>query len=99
MKAANERRAGAWPAAAGEGAVRLVFIDGSVAGAQALAAGAHAGVEVVVLAPGRDGVRQIADHLERRGIRDAAAIDIVAHGANGVIWIGGTWLCETAIAS
>src|SRR5205814_1664707 len=39
------------------------------------------------------------DHLERRGIRDAAAIDIVAHGANGVIWIGGTRLCETAIAS
>jgi hypothetical protein len=36
---------------------QIVFIDGAVAGAQALAAGIRAGVVAVILDPGRDGVR------------------------------------------
>ena len=81
----------------GDDVIRLVFIDGSIAGAQALAAGAVGGVEAVIIDPGRDGVRQIADHLARYGIQGAAAIAIVAHGASGVLRIGSTSLSAATL--
>jgi hypothetical protein len=81
-----------------DAASQIVFIDGSITGAEALAAGARAGVVAVILDPDQDGVGQIADHLARRGIHGAAAIAIVAHGANGLIQIGSTSLRAATIA-
>jgi len=85
-------------AAASGDAPRIVFIDGSIAGAQALAAGVRPGIVAVILDPGLDGVGQIADYLAAHDIHDAAAIDIVAHGAGGVIQIGSTLLDAATIA-
>jgi len=58
----------------------IVFIDGGVADAGALAAAAD-GAEVVILDPASDGLAQIASHLEgRQGI---SAIHILSHGESG----------------
>jgi hypothetical protein len=95
----NKLRAAAWPvpAAAPGDATQIVFIDGSIAGAQALADGVRADIVAVILDPCQDSVCQIADYLARHHIH-GAAIDIVAHGANGVIRIGSTMLSTAAIA-
>ncbi len=95
----NRHRAAAWLVlTAGTGdAIQIVFIDGSIAEAQALAAGVRNGVVAVILDPDQDGVRQIADYLASHDIHGAAAIDIVAHGADGVIQIGSTLLSAATI--
>src|SRR5258708_31440687 len=105
MDEGSEREAAAWPALAGapgdadtQAAIQIVFIDGSIAGAPALAAGVRAGVVAIILDPGQDGVRQIADYLASHDIHGAAAIDIVAHGADGVIQIGSTMLSAATVA-
>ena len=84
-------------AAASGDATQIVFIDGSIAGAQALADGVRSGVVAVILDPDLDGVRQIADYLAAHDIHAAAAIDIVAHGADGIIRIGSTLLSAATI--
>jgi len=66
----------------------IVFIDGSVPNAQSLAAGVNAGVQAVVLDPGLDGVDQIARYLASHNARNLAAIAIVSHGADGVLFLG-----------
>ena len=76
-------------AAAAGGAVRqIVFIDGNVPDAQLLAAGVAPGVRAVILDPARDGVLQIAAYLASHSIRNLAAIDLVAHGADGLLELG-----------
>ncbi|MEJ0015858.1 MAG: DUF4347 domain-containing protein [Acetobacteraceae bacterium] len=62
-----------------DAAAEIVFIDGSIDDAQALAMGVRAGVVAVVLDPGQDGVRQIAEYLSSHAIQGAAAVAIVAH--------------------
>ncbi|MBV8187345.1 MAG: DUF4347 domain-containing protein, partial [Alphaproteobacteria bacterium] len=78
--------------------LQIVFIDGSIAGAAALAAGVRPGLVAVILDPGQDGVRQIADYLASHDIEGAANISIVAHGADGVVEIGSTMLSTATIA-
>src|SRR5215470_12887167 len=94
---ARARRADT-PPAGWSGGSRIVFVDGAIAGAEALATGACADVVAVILDPGRDGVRQIADYLRRHDVHGAAAIAIVAHGASGLMRIAGTTLSAATIA-
>ena len=76
------------PAIAPRSSNEIVFIDGAVSNAQLLAAGVKPGVEAVILDPGQDGVRQIAAYLTSHGTQDLAAIGIVSHGADGVLFLG-----------
>ncbi len=77
---------------------QIVFIDGSVPDAQVLAAGVAPGVVAVLLDPNQAGVQQIADYLTSHDVHDVAAIDIVAHGADGMIRLGSTLLSAATIA-
>jgi len=65
----------------------IVFIDGGVSEWRDLAASLPAGAEYVVLAPGLDGVAQIAEALEARGGR-FSAVHIVSHGDAGEAYLG-----------
>ena len=76
---------------------QIVFIDGSVPDAAMLAAGVNPGVIAVLLDPGQDGVRQIADYLATHHVQDLAAIDIVAHGNDGIVQLGSTLLSADTI--
>src|SRR5580658_6776409 len=67
---------------------QIVFIEGNVPDAEELARGVKPGVRVVLLDPSLDGVRQIADYLTGHDIQNLAAIDIVAHGADGLLDLG-----------
>jgi hypothetical protein len=79
-------------------ASQIVFIDGSVPDAQVLADGVAPGVVAVLLDPNQDGVQQIADYLTSHDVHDVAAIDIVAHGADGMIQLGNMLLGAATIA-
>ena len=76
---------------------QIVFIDGSVPDAQMLAADVRPGVVAVLLDPGQDGVQQIADWLASHHAQNLAAIDIVAHGADGEVELGSTLLNAATI--
>ncbi|NVD96829.1 DUF4347 domain-containing protein [Massilia sp. BJB1822] len=75
----------------------VLFIDATVAGAQELAAGAKAGVQVVMLDGRHDGVRQIADVLQ--AYEELDSIQIVSHGAAGQLRLGGSTLDGSTLAS
>ncbi|QAU46357.1 DUF4347 domain-containing protein [Bradyrhizobium guangzhouense] len=75
----------------------IVFIDAQVPDAQVLAQGAKPGVEVVMLDANGDGVKQIADFLARHPDPNLTTIDIVAHGADGMIQLGNTILSSSNI--
>ncbi|WP_256078521.1 Ig-like domain-containing protein [Massilia sp. YIM B04103] len=74
----------------------VLFIDPTVAGAQELAAGAKAGVQVVMLDGRHDGVRQIADVLQ--AYEELDSIQIVSHGAAGQLRLGGSTLDSGTLA-
>ena len=71
---------------------QIVFIDGKVPDAQLLAAGVKPGVWRSCSDPGGNELRQIADYLASHDISNLAAIDIVAHGSDGALKLGGTVL-------
>ena len=77
---------------------QIVFIEANVPDAQDLANGVQAGVQAVLLDPGQDGVAQIAAYLTSHAIRNLAAIDIVAHGADGALQLGSATLSSGNIA-
>ena len=77
---------------------QIVFIEGSVADYQILAAGVRPGVQVVILNPDASGVQQIADYLQQHAVQNLAAISIVADGADGEIRLGNTLLSASNIA-
>lgn len=85
------------PAASVPSGGQIVFIDGNVPDAQLLAAGVAPGVQAVILDPSQDGVQQIAAYLGSHGNQNLAAIDIVAHGADGLIALGNTVLDSASI--
>jgi hypothetical protein len=85
-------------AAAAAGARQIVFIDGSVAGAAALAAGVKPGVVAVLLDPAGNEVQQIAAYLAAHDVHGLAGIAIVAHGADGAIELGGSVLDAASLA-
>ncbi|RYF10421.1 MAG: DUF4347 domain-containing protein, partial [Oxalobacteraceae bacterium] len=53
---------------------------------QAIVAAAEAGVKVVVLDPGQNGVQQMAQALQ--GMHDVDSISVVSHGDAGVLLLG-----------
>lgn len=66
--------------------VEIVFVDMRVANYQAVVDAIGPGVQVVLIDPAQDGVRQMAQALEGRS--DIAAIHVVSHGADGVLLVG-----------
>ena len=71
---------------------QVVFIDSSVPDAEQLAKGVAPGVVAVMLSAGSDGVAQIAAWLASHGAAGLSAIDIVAHGADGIVTLGSATL-------
>jgi hypothetical protein len=76
---------------------QAVFIDARVPDLAILLHGVAADAAVYVLAPDRDGVRQIADILAAEGLCDLNAVSIVAHGVPGALEIGDTRLDAGAL--
>ena len=72
--------------AAAPSPVEIVFVDMRVANYQAVVDAIGPGVQVVLIDPAQDGVRQMAQALEGRS--DVAAIHVVSHGADGVLLVG-----------
>jgi hypothetical protein len=81
----------------GAAPTQSVFIEGNVPDAGELAHGVTPGVRVVLLDPSLDGVRQIANYLTSHDIQNLAAIDIVSHGADGLLDLGSTELNAATI--
>ncbi len=76
----------------------IVFIDGAIPDAQILAEGVKAGVRAVILDASHDGVDQIAAWLASHDAQNLAAIAIVSHGADGVLFLGSAVLDAGTIA-
>jgi large repetitive protein len=66
----------------------IVFIDPQAPDYQILASGVKPGIEVVVLDPNSDGIAQIANFLKRHPDPNLTTIDIVAHGQDGMLFLG-----------
>ncbi|MBE9605550.1 DUF4347 domain-containing protein [Acetobacteraceae bacterium H6797] len=69
---------------------QLLVIDPRVRGWQELALGAHPGVSVVMLEPGRDGLAQILEALDEVG--PVSAVHLVDEGHRGRLRLGATRL-------
>jgi len=78
-----------------EPAREIVFVDSRVKDAEALMQGMKPGVEVIYLRPGEDGLAQMAAALGERG--DVGAVHVLAHGSEGQLWLGGTFLDQAAL--
>jgi len=76
---------------------QVVFIEGDVPDAHELAAGVTAGTLAVILDPNEDGVAQIAAFLTSHDISNLTAIDIVAHGENGLVQLGAGTLSSASL--
>ncbi len=64
----------------------IAFVDTTLADWQSLAAGVRAGVEVVQVDAGENGMAKMLSTLE--GQHDLAAIHILGHGADGMVALG-----------
>ena len=73
----------------------IVFIDARVQDAATLLQGLEPGAEVVFLQAGQDGLAQMADALGERG--DVGAVQVIAHGSAGQLWLGNTFLDNAAL--
>ncbi len=82
--------AGAIAAATADPATTIIFVDGAVAGRDALIAGLPAGARVVILDGERDGLAQMAEAL--RDITNLSSIHVLSHGEAGQITLGATTL-------
>jgi hypothetical protein len=86
LTASEAERARIAEAAGTSPVTSVLFIDAAVADAAQLAAGAVAGVRVVMLDGGSDGVRQIADVLAHYHNLDS--VQIISHGCVGQLSLG-----------
>ncbi|WP_172969643.1 DUF4347 domain-containing protein, partial [Rhodanobacter sp. T12-5] len=68
----------------------VLFVDARIADASSLLAHVRAGTEVVYLQQGRDGLQQMSDYLSLHP--GAASVQIIAHGNDGDLWLGSTYL-------
>lgn len=68
----------------------VVFVDGRLAGLEALLASLPATAEVIVLDPALDGLQQMADWAQQHS--GYAAVHVISHGAPGALQLGSTWL-------
>ena len=75
----------------------IVFIDPQAPDYQMLASGVKPGIEVVELDPNSDGVEQIANFLSRHPDPNLTTIDIVAHGSDGMLFLGNTVLDSATV--
>ncbi|MDO1530354.1 Ig-like domain-containing protein [Fulvimonas sp. R45] len=76
--------------AATAGGRNVLFVDARVQDAGELLAHVRPGTEVVYLDQGRDGLTQMRDYLDAHP--GAASVQIIAHGNDGDLWLGGTYL-------
>jgi hypothetical protein len=74
----------------GTAAREIIFVDSRVQDAATLLKGFPPGAEVVVLKAGEDGLAQMAAALGERG--DVDAVHVLAHGSEGQLWLGTTFL-------
>ncbi|WP_277624200.1 DUF4347 domain-containing protein, partial [Undibacterium sp. TS12] len=74
----------------------VVFIDSRVADASNLLKGVAANTEVVFLQSNSDGLQQMADYLAGHQVN---SVQIVAHGFEGNLWLGKTFLDNNTINS
>ncbi|HTR86398.1 MAG TPA: DUF4347 domain-containing protein, partial [Reyranella sp.] len=74
----------------GSSGQQIVFIDGNVPDAQALAQGVQPGITVVILDPNANGVQEMADYLTENNVQNLAAIQIVSHGEDATVRLGNT---------
>ena len=75
----------------------IVFIDQQAPDYQLLASGVKPGIEVVVLDPNSDGLAQIANFLQRHPDPNLTTIDIVAHGQDGMLFLGNAVLDNNTV--
>ena len=78
----------------------LVFVNDNVAAYEILINGIRESdtnriVEIVVLDADRDGIQQVSDILAERS--DLSAVHVIAHGSEGQISLGGSWLNSTTL--
>ncbi len=82
-------------AAAVEGGVEIVFVDGNIHQADQLIDGIDGSYEVYVVEPGVDGVAFMASVLEGRSGVDA--IHVISHGSDGEFRLGSSFVDQTNI--
>ena len=76
----------------------IVFIDSRVQDAATLLQGLQPDTEVVFLQAGQDGLAQMTAALGALGARgDVGAVHVLAHGSEGQLWLGGTFLDQAAL--
>ncbi|MGV3680222.1 MAG: DUF4347 domain-containing protein, partial [Acidovorax sp.] len=68
----------------------IIFVDSRVKDADTLLKGFPPGAQVVYLDAGKDGLAQMAAALGERG--DVGAVHVLAHGSEGQLWLGTTFL-------
>ena len=76
----------------------IVFIEGDVPDAHRLASGTTPGTLSIILNPDDDGLRQISAFLARYEVRNLAAMDIVAHGSDGLVQPGTARLSSASVS-
>ncbi|WP_157412580.1 DUF4347 domain-containing protein, partial [Acidovorax sp. Root217] len=74
----------------------IVFVDSRVKDADTLLKGFPPGAQVVYLEAGKDGLAQMAATLGERG--DVGAVHVLAHGSEGQMWLGTTFLDASTLA-
>jgi hypothetical protein len=79
------------------GRKEAVFVDGALADRQDLIGGLGAGVEIVQLDGGRDGLAQIAAWAATHA--DFDAVHVISHGAEGKVFLGTATLDATTVES
>jgi hypothetical protein len=84
-------------AAKDNGKKEVVFVDTSVSNYKTLEAGVAAGVGIVEIDGGKDGLAQMAKWAETHGGYDA--IHILSHGAAGTLYLGSDVLTDAALAT
>ena len=77
----------------------VLFVDPGIPDLAMLLAGIVPGRRVFVLEAASDGVRAIADILDREGLAGLSAIDVVAHGAPGSVRLGDATLDDSYVAN
>ena len=80
----------------------LVFVNDNVDAYEILINGiresdANRTVEIVVLDADRDGIQQVSDILAERS--DLSAVHVIAHGTDGQINLGNSWLNSATLAA
>ncbi len=74
----------------------IIFVDSRVKDAETLLKGFQPNAQVVYLEAGDDGLAQMAATLGEQG--DVGAVHVLAHGSEGQMWLGTTFLDESTLS-